>query len=102
MNKKLLIAAFAAAVMMAAPSLQAEELTGYNESHAYYQTEALIQSIQDGQGLAYRLAKSSDGARLNLFVKADKSEHALYDPSGEELNAIAPAAGVQLTFDFSL
>ncbi|HBR68594.1 MAG TPA: hypothetical protein DEA55_04370 [Rhodospirillaceae bacterium] len=102
MNKKLLIAAFAAAAVMAASSLQAQELTGYNESHAFYQEEAPIQSIQDGQGLAYRLAKSSDGAKLNLFVKADKSEHAIDDISADELNAIAPAAGVQLTFDFSL
>lgn len=102
MRKKVLLAAFAAAVVMAASSPEAQELTGYNESHAYYQEEAPIQSLQDGQGLAYRLAKSSEGAKLNLFVKADKSEHAMDDISADELNAITPAAGVQLTFDFSL
>ncbi|GJL84528.1 MAG: hypothetical protein DHS20C02_03030 [Micavibrio sp.] len=115
---KKLIASVVAIVLcpMAGPSIDAQELTGYAQEakiEGYslfydfdyffqpdFSNESAVYSIEDGKGFAYRLAQSREGATLGLFVKNSASES--YDITGTELNAIAPAAGIQLTFDLSL
>ncbi len=116
---KKLIASFVAVALcpMAGPSIDAQELTGYHEAANiegnallydvdylfqpdFFENDSDVYSINDGRGFAYRLAQSREGASLGLFVKNSASES--FDITGAELNAIAPAAGIQLTFDLSL
>lgn len=116
---KKLIASFVAVALcpMVGPSIGAQELTGYHaavsaenysllqvenyfDSPDFSQAEDGLYSIEDGKGFAYTLAEMPKGASLGLFVKNSAQED--FDITGEELNAIAPAAGVRLTFDLSL
>ena len=101
MFKKLMIAGFAALPVLVSPALQAEELSRYDTTYNVH-SDSDLYSIEEGQGFAYKITQSQEGASLGLFVKKTASESRLSDVTAQELNTIAPAAGIQLTIDFSL
>ncbi len=80
-----------------------EEVTGdASFQQNLFKHQAPVMSFDQDHGLTYRLLESDKGAALGFFFKTDKSNHTLYDMSGEEMNRISPAAGIQFSFKFDL
>ena len=56
---------------------------------------------QDGKGFTVQfLGDDKEEGVLKLFVKDTKGEYEFYDPTSDDLNRIAPAAGIQLNIEF--
>lgn len=56
---------------------------------------------KEDKGFSYGLAEDADEEiTLQLFVKDTASERATYDISADDLNRIAPAAGIKIKFGF--
>lgn len=80
--------------VLAVDSVQAQDL------RLTYQAEESAMSVENGQvNFALPVEGLQDTAELSFFVKSKASERANFDLTADELNRIAPAAGIQLKFD---
>jgi len=55
----------------------------------------------DDKGFAYHfIGNAEDEGAFKLFLKNTTSDHELIDPTADKMNAIQPAAGIKLQFEF--
>ena len=99
MKTHLFILALALGTAMQA---QADTLRKYElEYEAKIRAEEESYASESKDVFNYNLAGEKQGGAFNFFVK-DTMLNGLDDPTADALNAMAPAAGVQFTIDFSL
>ena len=56
---------------------------------------------KEDKGFSYELAgNAEEEGALKLFVKNTTSEHEIFDINADDLNRIAPAAGIKIQFEF--
>ena len=72
------------------------------EYEAKLRAQEQAYTADNNEFFEYKLAGNQDkGGAVQFFVK-DTMMNGINDPTAGSLNNIAPAAGVQLSFDFSL
>ena len=85
----------ALALLLIIPSAQAFE----RDQEYKFEDEQVFE--QDGKGFTVQfLGEDKEEGVLKLFVKDTKGEYEFYDPTSDDLNRIAPAAGIQLNIEF--
>lgn len=64
------------------------------------QVQDIAFEMSQNKELTYRFAGDDEEGALKLFVKNAKTEMEAIDPTASRLNAIQPAAGVKVHFEF--